>query len=218
VLKDFCSLFQLTIDRLIKAWFTTTLAESILKPKLSLLERLIRSELEEIKLSIQANSNLHKLPSSNKLVSEMKVDFDTSYIGVFTAAGAGVGFGGGMAAFFLIPALAFGPALLIGGIAATAIATVAGLVSGTDAHNRAKELVCNSGIEKFMTAQPEIEENIKKIINDMFNQVLLKTDEQIQRLIREYENRLEQEDRNLKEVTQRRKDAIFNNINSFAKL
>jgi len=216
VMKDFCSSFQITIDRLLKTWFTTILSETILKPKLSLLERLIASELEEIKLSIQGNNDLSKLPFSNKLLSDLK--FDTSYIGVFTAAGAGVGFGGGMAAFFLIPALAFGPALLIGGIAATAIATVAGLVSGTDAHNRAKELVCNSGIEKFMTAQPEIEENIKKIINDMFNQVLLKTDEQIQRLIREYENRLEQEDRNLKEVTQRRKDAIFNNINSFAKL
>ena len=125
---------------------------------------------------------------------------------------------GAAAAFFMIPALALGPAVIIG-IAAAALLGGGGLwASMSDAYYQIAKQVCESGFGEFKKSEGSIKEKIAEFIATLFDNRIQSVDTLIKQVISECENRLELEERKQQEEGDRLRSLISSKKQEFEKL
>jgi uncharacterized tellurite resistance protein B-like protein/GTPase SAR1 family protein len=220
LIQDYVDQFSSSLQQLVQLWATLQLNNVVIDPKLNLLDRGIKQELEALNVSF---SGLDKKigTSFDESFKPAFNDFDASYVAAWTAGGvvgyvaawtAGGVVGGGAgaaAAFFMIPALALGDPAVIIGTAAAALLGGGGLfASMSDAYYKIAEQVCNSGFEGFNKSEDSIKEKISEFITTLFDNRLESVDALIKQIISECENRLELEDRKQQENCDRLRSSI----------
>lgn len=209
LIQDYVGQFSQSLQGEINSWVQFHLNNEIIDPKLNLLDRGIKAELTALNASF---SGLDKKIGTNfdDNFSPAFNNFDASYVAAWTAGGVVGGGAGAAAAFFMIPALALGPAVIIG-IAAAALLGGGGLwASMSDAYYQIAKQVCDSGFEEFKKSEDSIKEKIGEFIATLFDNRIQSVDVLIKQVISECENRLELEERKHQEEG----DRLFSLISS----
>jgi uncharacterized tellurite resistance protein B-like protein/GTPase SAR1 family protein len=214
LIQDYAAQFSSTLQQGSNLWASLKLNNEILSPKLALLDRGIKEELDALKANfahldekIGTNFSDNFQPAFN--------DFDVAFVAGFAAGGVGVGGGAAAAAFFLIPALALGPAIIIGVIGAALLGGGFGAFAMADAYKQIAEQICKSGFEEFDKADDSIKEKIKESINEQFLNRADSADKLIKQVISECENRLELEERKQQEEGDRLRSLISSKKQEF---
>ncbi len=216
LVQDYVSQFSGSLQQLINLWATLQLNNEIIAPKLNLLDRGIKEELTALNASF---SGLDKKigTSFDDNFSPAFNNFDASYVAAWTAGGVVGGGAGAAAAFFMIPALALGPAIIIG-IAAAALLGGGGLfASMSDAYYQIAKQVCESGFKEFEKSEISIKEKISEFIATLFDNRIQSVDVLIKQIISECENRLELEEKKQQEDCDRLRSLISSKKQEFEK-
>ncbi|TYQ23716.1 dynamin family protein [Pseudanabaena sp. UWO311] len=214
LIQDYVGQFSKSLQDEINLWVQLHLNNEIISPKLNLLDRGIKEELTALNSSfsgldkkIGTNFDDNFRPAFN--------NFDASYVAAWTAGGVVGGGAGAAAAFFMIPALALGPAVIIG-IAAAALLGGGGLwASMADAYYQIGKQVCDSGFGEFKKLEDSIKEKISEFIATLFDNRIQSVDLLIKQVISEYENRLELEERKQQEEGDRLRSSISSKKQEF---
>ncbi|ELS30367.1 MULTISPECIES: dynamin family protein [Pseudanabaena] len=213
LIQDYVGQFSQSLQGEINSWVQFHLNNEnneIIAPKLNLLDRGIKAELTALNASF---SGLDKKIGTNfdDNFSPAFNNFDASYVAAWTAGGVVGGGAGAAAAFFMIPALALGPAVIIG-IAAAALLGGGGLwASMSDAYYQIGKQVCDSGFGEFKKSEDSIKEKIGEFIATLFDNRIQSVDALIKQVISECENRLELEERKQQEEGDRLRSLIVKN-------
>jgi len=214
LIQDYVGQFSQSLQGEINSWVQFHLNNEIISPKLNLLDRGIKEELEALNSSF---SGLDRKVGTNfnDNFSPAFKGFDASYVGAWAAGGVVGGGAGAAAAFFMIPALALGPAVIIG-IAAAALLGGGGLwASMSDAYYQIGKQVCDSGFEEFKKSEDGIKEKIGEFIDTLFDNRIQSVDTLIKQVISECENRLEIEERKQQEEGDRLRSLISSKKQEF---
>jgi len=214
LIQDYIDQFGKDLQAQVNLWVALHLNNEIISPKLNLLDRGIKAELIALNSSF---SGLDKKIGTNfdDNFSPVFNDFDARYVAAFTAGGVFAGGAGAAAAFFMIPALALGPAIIIG-IAAAALLGGGGLfASMSDAYYQIAKQVCESGFEEFRKSEYSIKEKIGEFIDTLFDNRIQSVDTLIKQVISECENRLELEERKQQEEGDRLRSLISSKKQEF---
>lgn len=214
LIQDYVRQFSKSLQDEINLWVQLHLNNEITSPKLNLLDRGIKEELTALNSSF---SGLDKKIGTNfdDNFSPVFKDFDASYVGAWTAGGVVGGGAGAAAAFFMIPALALGPAVIIG-IAAAALLGGGGLwASMSDAYYQIGKQVCDSGFKEFEKSENSIKEKVGEFIDTLFDNRIQSVDQLIKQVISECENRLELEERKQQEKGDRLRSLISSKKQEF---
>ncbi|MEE3718177.1 dynamin family protein [Tumidithrix elongata RA019] len=216
LIQDYIDQFSSTLQNEVNQWATSQLKDTILTPKLSLLDRGIKEELDALNKSF---AHLDEKIGTNFSENFRPIlnDFDVSYVVGFAATGVGVGSGAAAAMFFLIPALTVGPAVIAGIIAAVVFGGGLGALGAFDAYKKIINNVCDAGFTEFEKSQVEIEQQIKESINGVFISRSNSVNHIIKQVISDCENRLEQEEKKHQENTDRLRTSISNKKQEFEK-
>jgi hypothetical protein len=207
LIQDYVNQFSDSLQHLVNLWVDFYLNKEIIEPKLNLLDRGIQAELTALNSSF---SGLDRKIGTNfdDNFSPAFNNFDASYVAAWTAGGVVGGGAGAAAAFFMIPALALGPAIIIG-IAAAALLGGGGLfASMSDAYYQIGKQVCDSGFKEFEKSENSIKEKIGEFIDTLFDNRIQSVDALIKQVISECENRLELEERKQQEEGDRLRSLI----------
>ncbi len=207
LIQDYADQFGASLQQLVQLWATLQLNNVVIDPKLNLLDRGIKQELEALNSSF---SGLDKKigTSFDESFKPAFNDFDASYVAALGGAGVAVGGAGAAAAFFMIPALALGPAVIIGVVAAALFGTTGLWASMADAYYKIAEQVCTAGFEEFKKSEDSIKEKISEFITTLFDNRLESVDALIKQIISEWENLLEREERKQQENCDRIRSSI----------
>jgi hypothetical protein len=199
LIRDYADQFGRDLQREIHEWVNTQLIDVILKPKLEILDKGIRQELEALQqnfkfLDQQINTNLSK--QLHFRINEIDSDLD----GTGSLLG-GIGAGGALAAgLYGFTLIAVGPIIL----AALATAIVGslglGMLDVDGIHYKIKSKVLELGFQKFDQSTEKIGENLGQTLGSAFNSRLEAADETITQIISSYENLLEQQEKAHKET------------------
>ena len=217
LIQDYVEQFSKSLQGEVSSWTQFHLNNEIISPKLNLLDRGIKEELTALNSSF---SGLDKKIGTNfdDNFSPAFNNFDASYVAAWTAGGVVGGGAGAAAAFFMIPALALGPAVIIG-IAAAALLGGGGLwASMSDAYYQIAKQVCESGFGEFKKSEDSIKEKIGEFIATLFDNRIQSVDALIKQVISECENRLELEERKQQEDCDRLRSLISSKKQEFEKL
>ncbi len=214
LIQDYIDQFGKDLQAQINLWVLLHLNNEIIDPKLNLLDRGIKEELTALNASF---SGLDRKIGTNfdDNFSPAFNNFDASYVAAWTAGGVVGGGAGAAAAFFMIPALALGPAVIIG-IAAAALLGGGGLwASMSDAYYQIAKQVCESGFEEFKKSEDSIKQKIVEFITTLFDNRIQSVDTLIKQIISECENRLELEERKQQEEGDRLRSLISSKKQEF---
>jgi hypothetical protein len=214
LIQDYVEQFSKSLQGEVSSWTQFHLNNEIISPKLNLLDRGIKEELTALNSSF---SGLDKKIGTNfdDNFSPAFNNFDASYVAAWTAGGVVGGGAGAAAAFFMIPALALGPAVIIG-IAAAALLGGGGLwASMADAYYQIGKQVCDSGFKEFEKSENSIKEKIGEFVATLFDNRIQSVDALIKQVISECENRLELEERKQQEEGDRLRSLISNKKQEF---
>jgi uncharacterized tellurite resistance protein B-like protein len=194
LIQDYVGQFSKSLQDEIDLWVQPHLNDEIISPKLNLLDRGIKEELEALNSSF---SGLDKKvgTSFNDHFRPAFKDFDASYVVGYTAGGVVGGAGAVAAAFFMIPALALGPAIIIGTAAAALLGGGGLWASMADAYYQIGKQVCDSGFGEFKKSEDSIKEKIGEFIATLFDNRIQSVDALIKQVISECENLLVLEER-----------------------
>lgn len=214
LIQDYVGQFSKSLQDEINLWVKDHLNNEIISPKLNLLDRGIKEELEALNSSFSGLDRKVGTSFNDSFRPAFK-DFDASYVGAWTAGGVVGGGAGAAAAFFMIPALALGPAIIIG-IAAAALLGGGGLwASMADAYYQIAKQVCDSGFKEFEKSEDSIKEKIGEFIATLFDNRIQSVDALIKQVISECENRLELEERKQQEEGDRLRSLISSKKQEF---
>lgn len=203
LIRDYADQFIRDLQREIDNWGNKQLSEVILKPKLELLNKGIRQELE----GLQQNFNL--LDQQINADFSQQATFKISGISdEHTGAGGfmgGIGAGGALAAG-LLAFTGIGLIPVIIAAVATAIASGfgLGLLDVDGIHDQIKTKVLEQGFEKFKASKDKTYESLDEIIVSAFKSRLEASDVAIKQLISSYENILERHEKSHKETVEQR--------------
>jgi GTPase Era involved in 16S rRNA processing/uncharacterized tellurite resistance protein B-like protein len=193
VVHDYAAEFSVRMQKGVNVWATYQLNHQILSPALSKLDANIKKQLDALSTSIVQLDEKIGTNFSADFQPAFR-DFNTTYVAGFAAGGVGVGGGAAAAAFFLIPALALGPAIIIGVLGAALLGGGFGAFAMTDAYKQIGNQICQSGFTELDKAEESVTAKIKEAINDQFMERAVDSGKLIKQIISELENRLEQED------------------------
>jgi GTPase Era involved in 16S rRNA processing/uncharacterized tellurite resistance protein B-like protein len=216
LIQDYVAQFSLSLQDEINSWANSQLNNTILPPKLNLLDRAIKEELDALNASFADLDGKIGTSFSDNFQPVFR-DFDVAYVAGFAAGGVGVGGGAAAAAFFLIPALALGPAIIAGVIAAALFGGGAAAAAMVDAYKQIANQICKSGFDEFEKSGENITEKIEESINSPFMDRAYSVDKLIKQIISECENRLEQEERKHQESVDRLRFSISSKKQEFEK-
>lgn len=216
LIQDYVDQFSASLQQLVELWATLQLNNVVVDPKLKLLDRGIKQELEALNASF---SGLDKKigTSFDESFKPAFNDFDANYVAALGGAGVAVGGAGAAAAFFMIPALALGPAVIIGIAAAALLGGGSLFAAMSDAYYKIAEQVCNSGFEEFRKSEDNMKEKISEFIATLFDNRLESVDALIKQIISECENRLELEEMKQRENSDRIRSIISSKKQEFEK-
>ena len=194
LIQDYVNQFSSTLQEVINEWAIKQLSNVIIPKELAILDKGIQEELSAL------NSSFSNLDAKigTKFEDSFKPtfnNFDASYVVAFAAGGGVIGGGAAAAAFFLIPALALGPAIIIG-IVAAAILSGTGLVAAmADAYYQIANQVCEAGFQEFEKAEEIMKPKIAEFVSIPFLDRAEAVAKLIKQVISECENSLELEER-----------------------
>ena len=216
LVQDYVEQFSQSLQHEINLWVQLHLNNEVISPKLDLLDRGIKEELQALNASF---SSLDKKvgTSFDDDFSPAFNGFDASYVVGYTAGGVVGGAGAAAAAFFMIPALALGPAIIIGAAAAALLGTGGLWASMADAYYKIAKQVCESGFEEFKKSEDNIKEKIGEFIDTLFDNRIQSVDALIKQVISECENLLVIEERKQQEEGDRLRSLISSKKQEFEK-
>jgi len=216
LIQDYVNQFSSILQKKTTNWATSNLS-NITNPKFVLLDAGIKEELDALNASF---ANLDQNIGTNFGDSFRPVfnSFNASYVNIaLPAAGGVVGAGGAAAAFFMIPALALGPAIIIG-VTAAALLTGGTLMAAiADTYYQIANQVCESGFQEFDKSEDDIRRKIEEFIGDLFMERAEAAGNLIKQIISECENRLELEERKQQEKGDRLRSLISSKKQEFEK-
>ncbi len=217
LIQDYVSQFSASLQQLVNQWAMLQLNNEIVPPKLDLLDGVIKAELTALNASFSGLDNKIGTNFDDNFSSAFN-EFDASYVAAYTAGGFVGGAGAAAAAFFMIPALALGPAIIIGIVAAALLGGGGLWASMADAYYKIAKLVCDSGFEEFKKSEDSIKEKIGEFIATLFDNRIQSVDALIKQVISECENRLELEERKHQEESDHLRFLISSKKQDFEKL
>lgn len=209
LIQDYAEQFNQSLQSEMYSWVQLKLNNEIIFPKLNLLDRGMKAELKALNSSF---SSLDKKVGTkfDDTFRPAFDDFDVGFVAAWAAGGLIGGGAGAAAAFLMIPALALGPAMIMG-VAAAALLGGGGLFGATaDAYKQISLRVCNSGFEEFKKSEDSIKAKIEEFISTSFDQRIQSVNILIKEVISECENRLELEEKKQQEEG----DRLFSLISS----
>lgn len=214
LVQDYVEQFSQALQHEINLWVQLHLNNEVISPKLDLLDRGIKEELQALNASF---SSLDKKvgTSFNDDFSPAFNGFDASYVVGYTAGGVVGGAGAAAAAFFMIPALALGPAIIIGAAAAALLGGGGLWASMADAYYQIAKQVCESGFEEFKKSEVSIKEKIGEFIATLFDNRIQSVEALIKQVISECENLLILEERKQQEEGDRLRSLISSKTQEF---
>ena len=217
ILKDYGERFVQDVSADLDDWLDTTVSSTILRPKLTRLEKSIVQKLANIKEDLQtlddsagtsldrqfelSMSNLGINMDFSSTLDPDSVDDATGFLGSLSIGG---GFGGALvAAGFFFTGISMLPIFLAGG-AVGAAASFLLSKSEEEVQSDLKLEAFNRGIEKFLESSDEIFDKIFENINDDFAERATAFHDAVSATISILSNLLEQQENALKEtVTQK---------------
>jgi len=216
LIQDYVNQFSSILQKKTTDWATSNLSD-ITNPKFVLLDAGIKEELDALNASF---ANLDQNIGTNFGDSFRPAfnSFNASYVNIaLPAAGGIVGAGGAAAAFFMIPALALGPAIIIG-VTATALLSGGTLMAAiADTYYQIANQVCESGFQEFDKSEDSIREKIEEFISNLFMERAETAGNLIKQIISECENRLVIEERKQQEESDRLRSLISSKKQEFEK-
>ncbi|HBC43413.1 MAG TPA: dynamin family protein [Pseudanabaena sp.] len=217
LIQDYVNQFSSILQKKTTDWATSNLS-NITNPKFVLLDAGIKEELDALNASF---ANLDQNIGTNFGDSFRPAfnSFNASYVNIaLPAAGGVVGAGGAAAAFFMIPALALGPAIIIG-VTAAALLTGGTLMAAiADTYYQIANQVCKSGFQEFDKSEDEIRRKIEEFISNLFMERAETAGNLIKQIISECENRLAIEERKQQEEGDRLRSLISSKKQDLEKL
>lgn len=207
LIQDYINQFSSTLQEKTTDWATSNLS-NITNSKFILLDAGIKEELDALNASF---ANLDQNIGTNFGDSFRPAfnSFNASYVNIaLPAAGGVVGAGGAAAAFFMIPALALGPAIIIGVTAAALLTSGTLMAAIADTYYQIANQVCESGFQEFDKSEDDIRRKIEEFISDLFMERAEAAGNLIKQIISECENRLELEERKQQEKGDRLRSLI----------
>ena len=213
LIQDYINQFSSTLQEKINDWANSNLSD-ITTQKLVLLDAGIKEELDALNASFAELDQKIGTTFSDNFKPAFS-NFDASYVAAYAAGGTVVGAGGAAAAFFLIPALALGPAIIIGVVAAALFGSTSLMASMTDAYYQIANQVCESGFQEFDKSGDSIREKIEEFTSNLFMERAETAGNLIKQIISECENRLEREERKQQENCDRLRSLISNKKQEF---
>ncbi len=200
LIRDYINQFKRDLSQELEDWGNRELRNKSIDPKLKMLEEKVNHELEVLRTQFFESSNY----ISADLNEQLDLSLEKNFFGL-GGIGGGVGFSIPLALATAFAAHLALPAVILAGAAATIAGSLGfGMLDVDRLKNQIKEKILDLGYHNFERAQTKLDSKLNEIINLVFDQRVEAVSGKITKVISQYENLLDQQEKAHKETLEQR--------------